>query len=154
MPGAGSACTCSGEVHTPSGCAAGWAKCLAAGCWTTCLSTLTAATTASRKTSTSTARWCVRGGVIAFHGIAEHPQEAGCQVAQFWNEVKPQYRHSDSSLTPTRAGAASECCLLNSHVRQNGTRAAFASGELPSPGCTRLPQNPARLRKNETNRKR
>jgi len=36
-----------------------------------------------------------KGGVIAFHGIVEHPSETGCRVAQFWNEVKPQYRHSE-----------------------------------------------------------
>lgn len=36
-----------------------------------------------------------KGGVVAFHGIAEHPPDAGCQVAQFWNEVKSQYRHSE-----------------------------------------------------------
>ena len=36
-----------------------------------------------------------KGGVVAFHGIAEHPPESGCQVAQFWDEVKAQYRHSE-----------------------------------------------------------
>lgn len=36
-----------------------------------------------------------KGGVIAFSGIAEQPSDAGSQVAEFWNEVKPQYRHSE-----------------------------------------------------------
>ena len=41
-----------------------------------------------------------KGGVVAFSGIAEHPPEAGCQVAQFWNEIKPQYRHSEFIAGP------------------------------------------------------
>lgn len=36
-----------------------------------------------------------KSGVIAFSGIAKPPSEAGSQVAEFWNEVKPQYRHSE-----------------------------------------------------------
>jgi cephalosporin hydroxylase len=36
-----------------------------------------------------------KGGLIAFHDIAEHPPEIGCEVAQFWNEIKTRYRHSE-----------------------------------------------------------
>jgi len=36
-----------------------------------------------------------KGGVIAFHDIAEHPPSTGCQVSKFWNEIKTQYRHSE-----------------------------------------------------------
>lgn len=36
-----------------------------------------------------------RGGLIAFHDIAEHPPEAECQVRQFWQEVKTRFRHSE-----------------------------------------------------------
>jgi len=32
-----------------------------------------------------------KGGVIAFHDIAEHPPAAGCEVSRFWNEIKQQY---------------------------------------------------------------
>lgn len=35
------------------------------------------------------------GGVVAFHDIAEHPPEVGCEVDRFWNEVKTQYRHEE-----------------------------------------------------------
>jgi cephalosporin hydroxylase len=34
-----------------------------------------------------------KGGVIAFHDIAEHPPSTGCQVSRFWNQIKRQYRH-------------------------------------------------------------
>ena len=36
-----------------------------------------------------------KGGVIAFHDVAEHPPETGSQVSKFWNEIKTQYRHSE-----------------------------------------------------------
>jgi predicted O-methyltransferase YrrM len=35
------------------------------------------------------------GGIVAFHDIAEHPKETGCDVARFWNEVKTSYRHEE-----------------------------------------------------------
>jgi len=28
------------------------------------------------------------GGIIAFHDIANHPLESGCNVDKFWNEIK------------------------------------------------------------------
>jgi len=34
-----------------------------------------------------------KGGLIALHDIAEHPPTAGCEVSQFWNEIKGRYRH-------------------------------------------------------------
>ena len=35
------------------------------------------------------------GGIVAFHDIAEHPKETGCDVPRFWNEVKTSYRHEE-----------------------------------------------------------
>jgi cephalosporin hydroxylase len=35
------------------------------------------------------------GGIIAFHDIAEHPKETGCEVARFWQEIKQQYAHEE-----------------------------------------------------------
>jgi predicted O-methyltransferase YrrM len=35
------------------------------------------------------------GGIVAFHDIAEHPKETGCDVSCFWNEVKTSYRHEE-----------------------------------------------------------
>lgn len=35
------------------------------------------------------------GGIIAFHDIAEHTPETGCEVFRFWNEVKTSYRHEE-----------------------------------------------------------
>jgi predicted O-methyltransferase YrrM len=35
-----------------------------------------------------------KGGIIAFHDIAPHPPETGCDVYRFWNEVKKQYPDS------------------------------------------------------------
>jgi predicted O-methyltransferase YrrM len=35
------------------------------------------------------------GGIVAFHDIAEHPKETGCDVSRFWNEVKTSYRHEE-----------------------------------------------------------
>lgn len=35
------------------------------------------------------------GGVIAFHDIAEHPPEIGCEVSRLWSEVKLDYRHEE-----------------------------------------------------------
>lgn len=35
------------------------------------------------------------GGVIAFHDIVAHPPEAQCHVKEFWDEVKPRYRHRE-----------------------------------------------------------
>lgn len=31
------------------------------------------------------------GGIIAFHDIAVHPPETGCEVSKFWNEIKERY---------------------------------------------------------------
>ena len=35
------------------------------------------------------------GGVVVLHDIVEHPKDSGCEVAQFWNEIKQQYRHEE-----------------------------------------------------------
>jgi predicted O-methyltransferase YrrM len=31
------------------------------------------------------------GSIIAFHDIAVHPPETGCEVSKFWNEIKEMY---------------------------------------------------------------
>lgn len=36
-----------------------------------------------------------RGGMIAFHDIAEHPPDTGCEVSRFWNEIKTQYQYEE-----------------------------------------------------------
>jgi hypothetical protein len=33
------------------------------------------------------------GGIVAFHDIVTYKQDSGCEVAKFWNEIKPHYRH-------------------------------------------------------------
>lgn len=45
------------------------------------------------------------GGVIAFHDIAEHPKEIGCEVAPFWQEIKRQYRHEEIIENPRQGWA-------------------------------------------------
>ena len=35
------------------------------------------------------------GGIVAFHDIAEHPEQAGGDAPRFWNEVKTSYRHEE-----------------------------------------------------------
>ena len=36
-----------------------------------------------------------RGGIVAFHDIAEHPEKAGGDVPRFWNELKASHRHEE-----------------------------------------------------------
>ena len=36
-----------------------------------------------------------KGGLIAFHDIAEHPPAIGCEVSELWRELKTQYRHAE-----------------------------------------------------------
>lgn len=36
-----------------------------------------------------------KGGLVAFHDIAEHPAERHCEVSRFWAEVKTEYEHLD-----------------------------------------------------------
>ena len=45
------------------------------------------------------------GGVVAFHDIAEHPAETGCDVSRFWNEIKGCYRHTEIIENPRQAWA-------------------------------------------------
>ena len=35
------------------------------------------------------------GGIVAFHDIADHSPEPGCEVSRYWNEIKQQYRHEE-----------------------------------------------------------
>ncbi len=46
-----------------------------------------------------------KGGIVAFHDIALHPQEAGCEVDKLWNEVKNQYRWSEIIENPNQGWA-------------------------------------------------
>jgi len=36
-----------------------------------------------------------KGGVVAFHDIAEHSAETGCEVSKYWNEIKQHYSHEE-----------------------------------------------------------
>ena len=45
------------------------------------------------------------GGVIAFHDIAEHPKETGCEVSRLWNEIKTQHRHEEIVEDPEQGWA-------------------------------------------------
>jgi predicted O-methyltransferase YrrM len=36
-----------------------------------------------------------KGGVIAFHEVAEDPTKSKCEVNKFWNEIKCNYRFSE-----------------------------------------------------------
>lgn len=46
-----------------------------------------------------------KGGLIAFHDIAEHPPETGCEVSRFWSQVKSQYRHAEFFADPRQGWA-------------------------------------------------
>jgi len=41
-----------------------------------------------------------RGGIVAFHDIAEHPEKAGGDVPRFWNALKASYRHEEIIKNP------------------------------------------------------
>jgi Predicted O-methyltransferase len=41
-----------------------------------------------------------KGGIVAFHDIAEHPEKAGGDVPRFWNELKASYRHEEIIKNP------------------------------------------------------
>src|SRR6266853_5522445 len=45
------------------------------------------------------------GGIVAFHDIAKHPQETGCEVDRFWNEIKLAYRHLEIVNDPFQGWA-------------------------------------------------
>ena len=36
-----------------------------------------------------------KGGIVAFHDIAEHMPEEHCEVSKFWEEIKQQYPHRE-----------------------------------------------------------
>lgn len=46
-----------------------------------------------------------KGGIIAFHDIAEHPTRIDCEVARFWREIKPWHRHEEIVENPTQGWA-------------------------------------------------
>jgi predicted O-methyltransferase YrrM len=41
-----------------------------------------------------------RGGIVAFHDIAEHPEKAGGDVPRFWNALKASHRHEEIIKNP------------------------------------------------------
>lgn len=45
------------------------------------------------------------GGIVAFHDIAIHPAEVGCEVDKFWNEVKKSYTHREIIANPDQGWA-------------------------------------------------
>jgi len=45
------------------------------------------------------------GGIIAFHDIAAHVHETGCEVSRYWSEVKHQYRHEEIIENPSQGWA-------------------------------------------------
>lgn len=45
------------------------------------------------------------GGLIAFHDIAEHPPEAGCEVFSLWQELKRSYQHIEIIKDPRQEWA-------------------------------------------------
>lgn len=53
-----------------------------------------------------------RGGIVAFHNIAEHPVPSQCEVSQFWHEVKGGYNTRRSSRTTNRVGRGSAYCTF------------------------------------------
>jgi predicted O-methyltransferase YrrM len=36
-----------------------------------------------------------REGIVAFHDVAQHSKNSGCEVSEFWSEVKHSYRHEE-----------------------------------------------------------
>jgi cephalosporin hydroxylase len=46
-----------------------------------------------------------RGGIVAFHDIATHAENSGCEVDKFWNEIKGQYRHQEFIENPKQGWA-------------------------------------------------
>lgn len=45
------------------------------------------------------------GGIVAFHDIAEHPRETGCEVDRFWDEIKTKYRYEEIIEDPKQGWA-------------------------------------------------
>jgi predicted O-methyltransferase YrrM len=45
------------------------------------------------------------GGFVAFHDIAEHPNEADVQVAKFWREIKSRHSHMEFVENPAQGWA-------------------------------------------------
>lgn len=46
-----------------------------------------------------------KGGVVALHDIVVHRPEAGCEVSEFWNQVKRNYRHHEIVQDPSQTWA-------------------------------------------------
>lgn len=46
-----------------------------------------------------------KGGVVAFHDIAEHPVERKCEVSRFWNEIKKSFRYREIIADPNQGWA-------------------------------------------------
>jgi predicted O-methyltransferase YrrM len=46
-----------------------------------------------------------KGGIVAFHDIAKHRDEIGCEVDRFWNEIRQEYRHVEIVKDPNQRWA-------------------------------------------------
>jgi predicted O-methyltransferase YrrM len=46
-----------------------------------------------------------RGGIIAFHDIAEHPPATGCEVSRLWNQVKSKNHYAELLENPAQGWA-------------------------------------------------
>lgn len=47
-------------------------------------------------------RFAATNGVIALHDVVEHPPSTGCEVHDFWTEVRDSYRHDEFILDPAQ----------------------------------------------------
>ncbi len=45
-----------------------------------------------------------QGGLIAFHDIARHPADVGCQVDRFWSEIRNHFRYEELIEDPGQGG--------------------------------------------------
>jgi predicted O-methyltransferase YrrM len=44
------------------------------------------------------------GGLIAFHDIARHPADVGCEVDRFWAEIRSRFRYEELIENPDQGG--------------------------------------------------
>lgn len=74
------------------------------------------------------------GGLIAFHDVAEHPAETGCEVKLFWDKLKadlPTDRYCEFMAEPTTWGGWGVIKIGEEDVR-DGESGSGGSVELPN----------------------
>lgn len=68
------------------------------------------------------------GGIVALHDVAEHKQEADCQVDRFWREVKQRYEHKEFIEEPGQGWAGIGVLFMpyvnGDKTESNGSRKA------------------------------